>query len=74
MATETIKKRAANVLVENGTDSEGNVRLANVAMGALAPNRWDADKILAIGTALEPCLDNVVAGINGTTTFSITAS
>jgi len=74
MAVETIKKRTAAVRVENGTDSEGNVKTTTVSLGTLAKDRWDGDKALAIVGALEPCLNNVIAAIETTATSTLNPS
>lgn len=74
MAVETVKKRTANVQIENGYDAEGNMRYSSVSLGTLSKDRWDADKILAISSALAPVLSQTVDRTEGTSTFVITAS
>lgn len=74
MAQEALTKRTASVKLENGTDSSGNIKYVSAALGTLSPQRWDADKILGIVSALAPCLNKTIGRVEGTTTFDITAS
>lgn len=71
MAVETIKSRAAKVLLEHGTDSQGNIKLVSLSLGTMSKDRWDADKVLAISAALEPCLNDTLSSTEGTSTFTI---
>lgn len=73
MASETLKKRTFTTIVENGQTSTGNMKLASISMGAISKDRWDADKAVAIAAALEPCLNNVIAGLETTAVMSLTA-
>lgn len=74
MAVEEIKKRSAAIRIENGTDSEGNVKTTTVSLGTLSKDRWDGDKALAIVGALEPCLNNVITTVETTATSTLSAS
>lgn len=54
--TLTPKTRKATMHLNNGTDSSGNIKTVSLNLGKLAVGTWDADKAMAIMTALEPCL------------------
>lgn len=62
MAVTTLKTRTARAVVQTGTDSDGNVKTANVPISGLSKTAadWDADKFLNIVGALEPCLRETV--------------
>lgn len=74
MATETLKKVVCNVMVENGTDAEGNIKLVSFSLGSLSKDNFDADKALAIVTALRPCLSKTVNSTNKIETSTISAA
>lgn len=74
MAVETRKKVVCNVVVETGTDSEGNLRTANVSLGALTKDGWNADKALAIVQALGPCLTYTINNVQEVMTSTISAA
>lgn len=69
---ETVKKRSANCQLENGIDSEGNIKYVSLSFGALAKDAWDADKLFNIKNALVPCLSKTVASTELITTSSLT--
>lgn len=73
MAAETIKKVACNVMVETGTDAEGNIKTASVSLGTLSKDSWNADKALAIVSALGPCLSKSINSTDKVQTSTISA-
>lgn len=74
MAVETRKKVACNVVLENGTDSEGNLKTVNLSLGALSKDSWNADKALAIVQALGPCLNKTINNVQEVMTNTISAA
>lgn len=76
MATETLKKRAATLELNNGTDSTGKVKVVSAAISGISSNAtdWDAQKYLNIVALLEPCLSKAIEGANMIATYGITPS
>lgn len=60
MATETLTAIKASMLLNNGTDSQGNVKTTAVSIGTLNPNTWDGDKALAIMDKIENILTKTI--------------
>lgn len=74
MAVKTLKKVIARAMLENGTDSEGNVKLVSLSIGSIAKDSFDADKCLAIVTALRPCISKTVNSTETVETSTISAA
>ena len=74
MANAELKRVSVNIKVENGTDSEGNVKLTSISLGTLSKDNFNADKALAIVNLLEPVLDNVIASVEKTEVSTLTAA
>ncbi|MBQ9222102.1 MAG: hypothetical protein IJ587_12725 [Synergistaceae bacterium] len=74
MAVSTLKKISVNVKLNNGTDSEGNVRLVSVTLGNLSEENYDNDKALAVVTALAPCLSKTVSSIEKVEVSTLSAA
>ena len=74
MATNTITKIALAVVLDDGTDSQGNQMTVNESFPTLNRTNYDDDKALTIIGALEPCLSKSVTNIRKTTTASVSAS
>ena len=73
MATETLKKVAVNIILENGTDSEGNLKLVSLSLGTLSKDSFDADKALGIVRVLGPCLSKTINSVVKVQTSTISA-
>ena len=73
MATETLKEVAVNIILENGTDSEGNLKLVNLSLGTLSKDSFDADKALGIVQVLGPCLSKTINSVVKVQTSTISA-
>lgn len=58
--TLTPKTRKATIKLANGTDSAGNVKTVSLNLGSLDVASWNADKAMAIMTALQPCLAKTI--------------
>lgn len=58
MATATIKKRTVQLALNNGTDSQGNIKTVNTTLGSTITtgNGYTDDKALAIANLIAPCL------------------
>lgn len=72
--TETVKKRAVTLALENGTDSQGNMKYVNQSLGSLSKDRWDGDKVMNIKDALAPCLSKTVGYVQTVVTSDMTRS
>lgn len=73
MANIVKKKISINIKLNNGTDSEGNQRTVSVPFGTLSQYNFNADKVLAVIAALEPCLDKSLSSIEMVELSNITA-
>ncbi|MBQ7193721.1 MAG: hypothetical protein IJR98_05065 [Synergistaceae bacterium] len=74
MATTALKKVSVNVKLNNGTDASGNDKFVNVTLGNLSEENYDADKALAIVTALAPCLSKTVSTVEEVKVSTLTAA
>lgn len=74
MATSILKKVSVNIKLDDGTDTQGNTKTVNVSLGSLNKNTFDADKVIAVIGALEPCLSKSIAGIEKTEVSSLSAA
>lgn len=76
MATETLSNRTARIGLDNGTDSQGNIKTVNVNIPGISPRQadWDADKYLAVIAALAPCLSKTLERAETVATYTVTAS
>lgn len=73
MATNTIVKNVCQLRLNNGTDSQGNVKTVGINLGQLSPTGWDDDKALAIADKLEDCLTKTIVETYHITTASLRA-
>ena len=74
MAVKTLKKMAVVVKVNAGTDSEGNVRTGNINMPNLSELGYDADKALAVVSAMAPCLSKTITAVEETEVNTLSAA
>lgn len=74
MAVTTIKKRASQIALDNGTDSEGRAKTVNISLAGISKDGYDADKYLAIVGALEPCLSKTVNSVAIIDTSTVSAT
>lgn len=74
MAVETLSKLTARLTLENGTDSEGNLKLKNLSLGNMAKDSFDGDKCLAIVQKLGPCLSLTIHAVETVKTSSLSAA
>lgn len=70
--TESVKKRAATLQLENGIDDYGNYKYVGQSMGTLAKDGWDADKIMNIKDGVAPILSKTVGYVQSVTTTELT--
>lgn len=54
------KRVAVAIKLNNGTDSEGNIKTVSTSLGTLSTSGFDAQKAQNIINALAPCLSKVV--------------
>lgn len=71
MATSTLVKVLVKMNLNNGTDSQGNVKTVSVNLGSLNPTTYDADKALAIADKLEDILSKTIVSVNEVKTATI---
>jgi len=72
--TETMIKNQCNMKLNNGTDSEGNVKTVNVSLGTLSDSGWDAAKAYACANAIEACLSKTIYQVQHVLTNSLEES
>ena len=72
--SESVVGNNCKVVLNNGTDSSGNVKTVSVGLGALSgnPGAWDATKAMAIVSLLGACLSKTVYDVQHTTVTRIT--
>ena len=73
-ATTELLKVSASVKLDNGTDAQGNPRTVSVSLGSLNKASFDADSVLEIAGALQPCLNKTITSIEKTEISSISAA
>ena len=74
MASTTLLTLKTTCKLDNGTDSQGNQRTVSINFPSLSKVNFDEDCVLAIVTALEPCLSKAVLEIDKTEVSTITAA
>lgn len=74
MAVENLTKVAVSLRLNNGTDSQGNVKTVGVSLGSISMSGYTADKARNVALALSPCLSKTVSRVETTKTFTITAA
>ena len=74
MANTMLKKVSVNVKLNNGTDSQGNVKTVNVGLGTLSTTGFNADKALAVVSLLGPCLSKTVYAVEKVEVSTLTAA
>ncbi len=74
MATETLKKVAAQIELENGLDAKGEMRYVKQTIQYVGRAGYDGDKLLAVVGALEPCLAKDLSSTNVVKTLTVSAS
>ena len=74
MAISTLRKVSVNVKLNDGTDAEGKARYVSLSLGNLSEENFDADKALAIVTALAPCLSKTVSSVEEVRVSTLTAA
>lgn len=74
MATATLKKVSVSVKLDNGVDSEGNIKMVSLSLGSMDKDSFNADKALAIVSLLGPCLSKTVEAVEKTEVSTLTAA
>lgn len=74
MASTELKKVSVSVKLENGTDSEGNLKTVSISLGNLSKDNFNADKALAIVGLLGPCLSKTIASVEKVEVSTIRAA
>lgn len=79
MATTKLLKVTARAKLENGTDSEGNMKYVNQSLGDLSESYFSSNpteaaaKLLAIKNTLAPCLSKAISSLETVETSEISA-
>lgn len=68
---ETNTKNACNMLLNMGTDAQGNTTTKSVSLGTLSDN-WDVSKAAACADAIENCLAHTMSSLVHVATNTIT--
>ena len=74
MATSMLQKISISIRLDDGVDSQGNTKTVGISLGNLNKNTFDADKVLAIANALEPCLNKSIDSVLKTEVSILTAA
>lgn len=74
MAVKTLRKCAVNIVCNNGTDSNGNFRYAYIPISNLYYYTYDADKALAVVSALAPCLSKTIIRVEEVAVSSLSVA
>ncbi len=61
--SEVPEKEVVQLKLNNGQDSEGNIKTVNQNLGSLDANAWDAQKVMNIAEALSPCLSKSITAV-----------
>lgn len=70
--TEELTANSITVKLNNGTDTEGNVKTVNTGLGGALSGEesdWDADKVMNITTALDAVLSKPIYSVNRSATW-----
>lgn len=74
MAVVTLKKVTVNLVLNNGTDSQGHVKTVNSSLGNLSETNYDDDKALAVVSALQPCMSKTLVSVQRNDINNLTAA
>ena len=74
MAVKTLRKCAVNIVCNNGTDSNGNLKYAYFSIGNLSYYTYDVDKALAVVDALAPCLSKTIRRVEEVAVSSLSVA
>ena len=74
MASSILQAIRVSLRLDNGVDSQGNTKTVGVSLGTLNKATFDADKVLAIANALEPCLNKEIDSVQKTEVSTLTAA
>ena len=74
--TETNVKNAVTMKLNNGVDSQGNIKTVDVSIGTLSTtgSDYDKDKAFAIVNALTSCLSKTLYNTQHTATYDMSSS
>lgn len=62
--TETVTKESVSLNLNNGTDSEGQIKVVKTSFPTLNANLWNGDKVMAVISKIEPCLSKTVYSVS----------
>lgn len=61
--TTQLENIAVKMLLNNGTDAQGNTKTVSVNLGSLSTTGYDATKVLAVVDAVENCLSKTISAV-----------
>lgn len=68
---EYLYSASVKLLLDDGTDAQGNPKYANVNYPRIDKNGYDSSKILALASALGPVLNKSVEEVQARKTFEL---
>ena len=71
MASETLKKIAVNLILNNGTSTSGAVKTLSISMGTISNTGYDATKCNTLGGLISQCLAKPIYDLRKVETKSI---
>ncbi len=71
MPTETLSNASVKIRLENGRDEAGVMHYKENTLQYVDKNGYTADRALAVGNAIAPCLSKNFAGMEAIKTFVI---
>ena len=73
MATTSVQNVSISIRLNNGVDAQGNTKTIGISLGSLSASKFNADKVLAIVSALGPVLDKSIEGTEKIEVSSLSA-
>lgn len=70
--TSTPIRIAVKMLLNNGTDSSGNIKTISQSLGAMSLSGYDDTKAMAIIAAIAPCLTKTIHSVKKSVDYTLT--
>jgi len=71
VARSELTAMAARLRLENGSDSEGNIKYINQSIQRVSDTGYTDDKFMALVAAIEPVLAKTIGGAQKTATYNV---
>ncbi|MBQ7592727.1 MAG: hypothetical protein IJU48_00060 [Synergistaceae bacterium] len=69
--TTTVNKISVSIKLNNGLDTQGNVKTVGISLGSLSTSGYNADKVMAVVALLEECLAKEIVQVDRTEVASL---